>query len=307
MPITVSRFILALSVVILLTCGKSEKQEETESTVHIALHPSFTMPLPSGFRLKEIGLRRVDCDFQDESIEHALELLRDDEIFVFNVPENEIAQCGLLLRRVLISDGSNEITFGIESQVRTEQGLREILLKQENGTAGLTVTIPDRTEPSVERNTDWPVNFAYIESRDGLYPRVATEPNSELKSFHFNLAAIEDKGVVATSWREYGITLTCDGWARFLSCAGSDLTRLLARLVRVSDIEIESPGQVRAALAQSSLQFESTISHFIGSGLRFTVLFPLSWQAEELYLIVGRNEGYNVFKINQDLVATANQ
>jgi len=265
------------------------------------------MPLPSGFSLKEIGLRRVDCEFQDESVEHALELLRDDEIFVFNVPEKEIAECGLLVRRVVLTNGSQDLTFTIDSQVRTEQGVREVLLKQEGSDSGMTVTLPEKIDLSIERNTDWPMNVAFIENREGLYPKVASEVGSDSKSIRFNLAAIEDKGVVATSWREYGVTLTCDGWAQFLACGGAELTRFIARLVRVSDIELESPTQVRLALAQTSLQFESTLSHFIGSGLRFTILFPTAWQTEDLYLIVGRNEGYNVFKIDQELVSAANQ
>ncbi|MEY2986927.1 MAG: hypothetical protein RJB13_448 [Pseudomonadota bacterium] len=307
MPITASFKYIFTAVLFLLTCGTATDNQTPESTAHIALYPSFSMPLPSQFRLKEIGVRRVDCEFQDESVEQSLELLRDDEIFIFNVPENEISECGLLVRRVVITDDTQELTFAIDSQTRTEQGVREVLLKQVNGSSGMTVTLPDKTEISVDRNTDWPLSLAFIENLEGLYPRVATQSSSDSKNYQFNLAAIEDKGVVATSWREYGVTLTCDGWAQFLACAGAELTRFIARLVRVSEVDIESPAQVRTALAQTSLQFESTLSHFIGSGLRFTILFPTSWQTEDLYLIVGRNEGFNVFKIDQDLVSAANQ
>jgi hypothetical protein len=307
MPITAVRKLLLPACMLLLTCGKAAEEVDPEPTVHIALYPSFSMPLPDQFQLKEIGLRRVDCAFQDESLEHSIEILRDDELFVFNVSENEISECGLLVRRVVISNASQELIFTIDSQTRTEQGVREVLLKQENGSAGITVTLPEKTDISVARNTDWPMSVAYIENLEGLYPRVSSQVSTDAQSYQFSLAAIEDKGVVATSWREYGVTLTCDGWSQFLACAGSELTRFIARLVRVSDVDIDSPAQVRTALANTSLQFESTISHFIGSGLRFTVLFPLSWQTEDLYLIVGRNDGYNVFKIKQDLVSTANE
>lgn len=307
MPITGKVKIIIAACSLLTTCGKTAEDTTNQATVHIALHPSFSMPLPSGFSLKTIGLRRVDCDFQDDNIEHSLELLRDEEAFVFNVPDSEIAECGLLIRRVILSNETRERTFIIDSHLRTEQGLREIVLKEESGTSGITVTLPEKTELSVDKDTDWPMNIAFIENQEGLFPRVASEGSTDSKIYQFNLASIEDKGVVAQSWREYGVTLTCDGWAQFLKCGGSELTRFLARLVRVSDIELDSPAQVRTALAQSSLQFESTISHFIGSGLRFTVLFPLSWQAEDLYLIVGRNEGFNVFKISQSQVSAANQ
>lgn len=306
MPITGMTIIIIFSAV-LMHCGTKTPTEEPEDMVHIALHPSFSMPLPEGYSLKEIGLRRVDCASQDDNLEHSLELLRDDGVFVFNVPSSEISECGLLVRRVLISSETESVVFNIENHKRTEQGTREVTLTQDGGDAGLTVVLPEKNELSVARNTDWPLNFAYTTNRNGLYPRVASEANNQSKVYQFNLSAIEDKGVVATSWREYGVTLSCDSWAQFLACDGADLTRFLARLVRVSDVDIESPAQVRSALAQSSLQFESTISHFIGSGLRFTILFPLSWQNEDLYLIVGRNEGYNVFKINQDLVSAANQ
>jgi hypothetical protein len=92
MPITAVRKLLLPACMLLLTCGKAAEEVDPEPTVHIALYPSFSMPLPDQFQLKEIGLRRVDCAFQDESLEHSIEILRDDELFVFNVSENEISE-----------------------------------------------------------------------------------------------------------------------------------------------------------------------------------------------------------------------
>jgi hypothetical protein len=308
MPITEKTLPILIWIALLVSCGvQKDSSVEIPAQARITLHPSFSMPLPGELTLSKIALRRVDCEYQDDSTEHILQILRDEETFIFNVPQAEVGDCGLLVRRVVLVRGSNEIEFELNEHARTQQGAREITLSQIDGSAGITVTLPERTEPVVARDTNWPINFAYIEDYEGLFPRVASNINNSQKNYNYKLAFVEDRGVVGGGWKEFGVTISCDGWSSFLNCAGESLKRMNARLVKIGDVDVKNYQDVTAALAQTELRFQSTITHFVGTGLRFTINHPLDWQNEDLYLIVGRNEGYNVFRINQDLVSAANQ
>ncbi|MEN9826619.1 MAG: hypothetical protein RI953_2364 [Pseudomonadota bacterium] len=294
---------------ICVSCGGSNKASDAAETMqtHLVLHPTYSMPLPSGFSISEIALRRVDCENEDTDVEHVLPVVESEGVFVFNVPEAEIRECGILVRRVVLKSKTSELTFNLIKQTRTQKGSRELFLAPSTGTAGLTLTLPEKTAIRVEQTLDWPMNLAYDDYREGKFPRVASYSESTASSLNLRLSAVEDRGIVSSSWRELGITLTCDTWAQFLECSGVSLLKLLGRFVREGDVSIETPAQVKTALAQSSLQFESTLSHFIGSGLRFTMLYPLAWQDKTLLLLVGRDQQYNVFKIEQNLIAPINQ
>lgn len=300
---------MCFSLVVLSTCGQkaTSEQDQSDTTVHLVFHPTFSMPLPEGFSLSEIAVRRVDCESQDEGIEHVLGIVQNEGVFVFNVPESEVRECGVLLRRVVLKSSTSTQTYNLVKQTRSEKGSRELLLAPDEGTAGLVVTLPEKNSIRVNANSDWPLNFAFSENRDGRFPRTSVYTESGSVPLNLRLASVEDRGVVSGSWREYGITLTCDGWSKFLECEGRSLLRILAKLVREQDIAGNDPNQVRIALAQTQLQFESTISHFIGSGLRFTMLFPLAWQGQSLSLLVGTEQVHNVFKIDQNLVPSTNQ
>ncbi|MFZ9521122.1 MAG: hypothetical protein ACO3A4_11665 [Silvanigrellaceae bacterium] len=294
---------------VLAACGTGSKSTDAADSqqTHLVLHPTFSMPLPQGFSVSEIAIRRVDCENEDTDVEHVLPVVDSEGVFVFNVPEVEVRECGILVRRVVLKSKTSETTFNLIKQTRTQKGSREIFLAPTSGTAGLTLTLPEKTAIRVEQSVDWPMNLAYDDYREGKFPRVATYTESTSSSLNLRLSAVEDRGIVSSSWRELGITLTCDTWAQYLECSGVSLLKLLGRFVREGDVSLESPAQIKTALAQSSLQFESTLSHFIGSGLRFTMLYPLAWQDKTLLLLVGRDQLFNVFKIDQNLIATINQ
>ncbi|NBW80237.1 hypothetical protein EBR21_00650 [bacterium] len=292
-----------------VACGSSKNSSDASSSLqaHLVLHPTYSMPLPDGFSISEIAVRRVDCDNEDSDIEHVLPVVESEGSFVFNVPEAEVRECGILIRRVVLKSKTSNPTFSLIKQTRTQKGSRELFLAPATGTAGLTLTLPEKTPLRLEQSLDWPMNLAYDDFREGKFPRIASYSESTASSLNLRLSAVEDRGVVSSSWRELGITLTCDTWAQFLECSGVSLLKLLGRFVREGDVSVDTPAQVKTAMAQSSLQFESTLSHFIGSGLRFTMLYPLAWQGKTLLLLIGRDQQYNVFKVDQNLIAPINQ
>jgi len=201
MSITNQKCIFFFSMAfMLISCGGSNKVIDAAENIqtHLVLHPTYSMPLPSGFSVSEIALRRVDCENEDTDVEHVLPVVESEGLFVFNVPETEIRECGILVRRVVLKSKTSESTFNLIKQTRTQKGSRELFLAPSTGTAGLTLTLPEKTAIRVEQSLDWPMNIAYDDYREGKFPRVASYSESATNSLNLRLSAVEDRGVVSS-------------------------------------------------------------------------------------------------------------
>jgi len=116
---------------------------------------------------------------------------------------------------------------------------------------------------------------------------------------------LEDRGVVNTIWREFGISLSCGAKQTLGTCNGYDLMGLTARLVLQSDVDTGVAQQIRYQGGLSSLQFTAGLTHLVGSGLRFTIEMPLAYFGQKLFLILMKGQAYTVFAVSPELVPDA--
>lgn len=161
--------------------------------------------------------------------------------------------------------------------------------------------MPYKLGTAVERNVFWSVNVSYIDDKMRLFPIVAEAREANVKPLGLTISSLEDRGIVNSIWREFGVSLSCGAVQNLGSCNGYDLMGLTARLALQSEVDIGSAQQIRYQGGLNNLLFTAGLTHLVGSGLRFTAVMPLAYFGQKLYLIVMRGQSYTVLSCPQVL------
>jgi len=292
-------------------CGKKANTEESESleTLHLSVTVrASTMLLGvSDAAISEITLQRFNCPSSSEPIDYVLNLVEADKAFVLNEERSVLEGCSLKVRNVKIKWKELTASFDAVKGATTAAGTSETVLSNSSKSAFLNAVLPAKVGVAVEKNLFWSLNVSYVDNKSRLFPVVAEAREPEVASLGLSVSRLEDRGVVNTIWREFGVSLSCGAAQTFGTCNGIDLMGVKARFVLQSDVDTGVAAQIRYQGGLNDLQFTSALTHLVGSGLRFTLNMPVGNFGQPVYLILMRGQSYSVFAVAPESVPTANQ
>jgi hypothetical protein len=306
-------FILAAACVSLfaISCGKkavSESSEPSETLhVHFSIHASTMLLGVTDAQVSEITVQRFNCPDASEATDYVLSLVQAEKSFVLNEAREVLEGCSLKIRNIKLKWKELTASFDSLKENATGSGTSETVLANSSKSAFLNVITPAKVGMAVEKNLFWPMNISYIDSKIRLFPVVAEAREPNVASLGLSVSTLEDRGVVNSIWREFGISISCGGAQTFGTCNGSNLMGLTARFVLKSDIDLGVASQIRYQGGLNDLLFTSGVTHLVGSGLRFTLNMPTAYFGQQLYLVLMKGQSYTVFEVLPELVPTANQ
>jgi len=299
-------------VCFLLSCGRGTVAEEatTDEMVHVnlAIHASTLLLGVSDAVVSDIVVRRLECPGAEEPLDYKLQLIPSEKIFVLNEQRKAIEGCQLQLQEVTVAWKELSVVFNvIGEQKLTAEGLYEGRLENSSRSASLYFSMPGRVSAGTPRDIFWSVNVAYSDSKSQPFPNIAQAREEGTDSLALSLSQFEDRGVLNSIWREFGVTLSCTGAHALGVCNGYELLGTTARLVLQSGLDVSVAEQIRAQGKTPDLRFTAGLTHLVGSGLRFTIAVPHEWFGQKLYLIVMRGQGYSVFDVAPDKIVSQSQ
>lgn len=306
---------LSLAALVLLcisfACGSkvSSDEEDDSETLHLSfsLHASTMLLGVTDALVSELTLQRFNCPTDPEPIDYGLNLVQADKVFVLNERRDVLEGCSLRVRNVKLNWKELTVVFTSIKDSSTSSGTIETVLANSSKTAFLNVVIPSKVGEAVDKNLFWPMVMSYVDSKSRLFPVVVEARETGVASLGLSISRLEDRGVVNSIWREFGVSLSCGGPQTLGTCNGSDLMGLTARLVLQSDVDTSVAEQIRYQGGIDQLLFKAGLTHLVGSGLRFTLNAPISYFGQRMYLILMKGQRYTVFEVAPELVPTANQ
>jgi hypothetical protein len=287
--------------------GTAAAGEESSDNIHLNffVHPSTMLLGVTDAQITELTVQRSACPVESEPVDYVLKLVPSEKMFVLNEQRSALEECTLQLRALKLTWKELVVDYKIIKEQTTASQTFEAVLANSSNSAFLNVTMPYKLGTAVDRNVFWSVNVSYIDTKTRLFPVVAEARESGVKSLGLTISRLEDRGIVNSTMREFGVSLSCGAVQSLGTCNSYELMGMTARIALQSDVDLSSAQQIRFHGAQSQYLFTSGLTHLVGSGLRFTVVMPLAYFGQKLYLIIMRGQGYTVFDLPAGLVSPA--
>ncbi len=293
-------------------CGRKDAataEEQSVDNVHVSffVHASTMLLGVTDAQITEVTVQRSACPTDPEAVDYVLKFIPSDKMFVLNEQRSIIEGCTLQVRAIKLAWKELVVEYKLFKEQITASQTYEAVLANSSKTAFLNVSMPYKLGTAVERNVFWSVSVSYIDDKMRLFPIVAEARETNVKPLGLTISSLEDRGIVNSIWREFGVSLSCGAVQNLGSCNGYDLLGLTARIVLQSDVDIGSAQQIRYQGGLNNLLFTAGLTHLVGSGLRFTAVMPLAYFGQKLYLILIRGQGYTVFDLPAGLIPSAGQ
>lgn len=304
-------WILPCLALLLTSCGKkaTTTEDEVGDTLHLSfsVHASTMLLGVTDAVISEITVQRLKCPLDSEPTDYILSAVQAEKNFVLNEKRSTLEGCSLRVRNVKLKWKDLTASFDALKDTNTDSSTTETVLANSSKTAFLNVVIPTKVGVAVDKNLFWPMNISYIDNKSRLFPIVAEAREPGVPSLGLSVSRLEDRGVVNSIWREFGVSLSCGGPQTLGTCQGSDLMGLTARLVLQSDVDSTVAEQIRYQGGVNNLLFTAGLTHLVGSGLRFTLNSPTAYFGQRMYLIIMKGQRYTMFEVLPESVPTANQ
>jgi hypothetical protein len=307
------RLLLVFSIflqMMLAGCGQNQKtaaEEEQTDNIHINLlvRPSTMLLGVTDAQITELTIQRSACPYDSEAMDYVIKLVPSEKLFVLNEQRAAIEGCTLQVRAMKLSWKELVVDYKVVKEQTTGSQTFEAVLANSSNSAFLNVSMPHKLGTAVERNVFWSVNVSYIDTKTRLFPIVAEARENGVKPLGLSVSSLEDRGIVNSAYREFGVSLSCGAVQSLGTCNSYELMGTTARIVLQTDVDVGSAQQIRFQGGQSQFLFTSGLTHLVGSGLRFMIVMPLAYFGQKLYLIVMRGQGYTVFGLPAGLVSPA--
>ncbi|MEN9810338.1 MAG: hypothetical protein RLZZ488_1905 [Pseudomonadota bacterium] len=304
-------FLLLFCLLFLLACGRKDtgNQATEDDNVHVnfVVRASTMLLGVTDAQISEITIQRLNCPVAGEPVDYQLKFIPSDKMFVLNEQRAVIEGCDLRVRKVTVIWKELQVEYSTFKEQQTSAQTFETVLANPSKNAFLNVVMPYKLSVAVERNVFWSMNVSYTDSKSILFPIVAEAREASVKPLGLSISSLEDRGVVNSIWREFGVSLSCGAVQSLGTCNAYELMGLRARIVKQSDVDIGVAEQIRFQGSTNNLLFTAGLTHLLGSGLRFTIAMPLAYFGEKLYLILTRGQGYTVFDLRPELIPAAPQ
>ncbi|MEY4064493.1 MAG: hypothetical protein RIR26_701 [Pseudomonadota bacterium] len=302
----------ALSVFHFATsCGQKKTTSgaaETPETLHVNLsvHPSTMLLGAPDTLISEVTIQRFSCPDASDPVDYSLKQVQSEKVFVLNESRAVLEGCSLRIRSIKLTSGKLTFKFDAAKDQFTAVGTSETVLSNSAQNAFLNAVIPTKVPLASEKNIFWPLMVSAVDSTERLFPLMVEAREAGVPSLGLSVSHINDRGTLNTTWREFGVALSCGAPSALGSCNGQLLRGMTARMVLQSDVDLGSADQIRLRGSLNDFLFTAGLSHLLGSGLRFTLTLPLSQFGQPQYLIVMKGRSYSVFKVLPDSVPSAN-
>lgn len=302
---------IAVALFVAAACGRksSTTEEQSLDNVHVNfyLHASTMLLGVSDAQVSEITVQRSGCADNADPIDYNLKIIPSEKLFVLNEQRSVLEGCVLQIRAMKLTWKDLTVEFKVSKEQLTASQTFEAVLANSSKSAFVNLSMPYKMSTAVERNVFWSVNLSYVDDKIRLFPIVAEAREPGVDSLGLAISSLEDRGVVNTIWREFGVSLSCGALQSLGTCNKYDLLGLTARLVLQKDIDLGVAQQIRYQGGLNDLLFTAGLTHLVGSGVRFTMAMPVAYFGQKLYLVVMRGQGYAVFDVQPGTVPSASK
>jgi hypothetical protein len=294
-------FLLMVLQLIAAACGQKDKaaDESSADNVHVNLfvRPSTMLLGVTDAQITELTIQRSACPNDAEPLDYVLQLVSGEKMFVLNEQRSVLEECTLQLRALKLKWKGLTVGYKLIKEQTTASQTFEAVLANSSNSAFLNISMPYKIGTAVDRNIFWSVNVSYIDTKTRLFPIAAEARENGVKPLGLTVSSLEDRGILNSTLREFGVSLSCGAEQNLGTCNSYELMGMTARIALQSDVDTGSAQQIRFHGSALQNLFTSGLTHLVGSGLRFTVVMPLAYFGQKLYLILMNGQGYTVFDL----------
>lgn len=295
----------------LSACGTAPTEEQAkddDEILHVNLSPrASTMLFDSAdAQISEIKIQRFSCPDGSEPVDYTLRQVAAEKVFILNEKRTVLVGCSLRLRGMTLTLNRIVVSFDAIKDQMTTAGTSETILANSGRTTFLNSVVPSKIPSGAEKNIFWPLIVSYVDTKTRLFPLEVEAREPGVAGLGMVISRLEDRGTVNGVWREFGVSLSCLAPQLLGSCNSISFAGMTARFALQSDVDLGDAQKIRAQGGLFDQLFTAGLTHYVGSGLRFTLTTPLAFFGQPLYLIVMKGQSYSVFSVAAGSVPSAN-